>query len=540
MKKTVAFFLLPLLYVSLHAQTKVSGTVTCDGLPLEGVQVSDGRNMTVTDVHGRYELTADAVAEHVFMTTPSGYVPVSHDGLTPTFFARIAEGESVQKHDFMLQKEDQSSYSVIFVTDLHLTGADFKPDIESFRSIAMPNIRKQARKARRNGPVYTFNLGDLSHERYWYQFGYNLEDAYRTLQEADYPTLLYSVPGNHDNDSAVRTENTDRDAGHLYRKVLGPEYYSVNIGGDHWLFMDDIIFENGPFRPGKVRAVGAAGSLSYSKGFTKAQMEWLDRDLSHVPDDARVFICTHSPIISDNRRQTTFREGQMDTLSTMFSRFGKVMIWCGHMHRTDYLESDRYPGFESLILTATSGDMWESEPDRVLGIEGEDGGVCVAQFSGNGYSYDWYTHHYGRKAMRVYDMNSVRDHYLKDEVIRAQMEAYPLRTDFADGKFKDMVMVNYWMYREGEVLQILENGVSLEVEKVDYEDPLFNISYYLDAFLGKHPVAPSQKTVRNRHCFAAKASTSDADVLVRVLDRDGNMIRQEKIRRPKAFGHDMK
>ena len=528
-----------LLAVSVYGQVKVSGTVYDKELPLAGVPVSDGIHVVLTDSEGHYVLDCSPKVENIFITTPSGYVPASKDGVRPDFYVRLKKDGSEEVHDFVLKKEDQTDYSVIFMTDLHLTGADFKPDTQVFVEQAMPSIRRQAEAAAEHGPVYAFNLGDFSHERYWYECDYNLEDAFKTFYDADFPVLMYSVPGNHDNDCAVSTSDTDWDAGHLYRKIFGPEYYSVNIGKDHWLFMDDIIYINGPFKPNKKRAPGAAGSLSYEKGFTKEQMDWLAQDLAYVPDSARVFICTHSPIVSDSKKGYTFRQGQLDTLSSMFSRFGNVKVYAGHMHRMYFKRSEKFPIFETSVLVATSGDMWESEPNRLLGIEGEDGGVFVVNHLAEGDRFTYYSHLYGEKVMRIYDLNPVRKHYMKDQAVREQMKTYPERIDYADKAYENMILVNYWMYEAGHKVEIYEDGRQLEVRKVNHEDPLFNVSYYTHAFLGKRPIAPGQKTVGNHHAFAAKASSKRGQIVVKVLDAEGNLLYEETMKRPKAFKLDM-
>lgn len=540
MKVVVSAVVMLLLSVQVFAQTKVCGVVTAEGKPLAGVNVSDGRDIVQTDSLGRYEIVVKPWSEHVYITPPSGYSPESEDGFAPGFFAHLVNDGTPETHDFRLRKECQDNYSMIFLTDLHLTNADFKPDLKTFKEVAAPAIRNQVKAASSYGPVYLANLGDLSHERYWYQYDYNVSDAYNTLKEANLSALVYSVPGNHDNDGAIKTDNTDWDAGHLYRKTIGPEYYSVNIGKDHWLFLDDILFVNGPFKPNRPRAVGAAGSLSYEKGFTKNQMEWLKQDLSYLSDTTRVFICVHSPIVSDGSKGYTFRKGQMDTLSTMFSRFGKVMIYAGHMHRTYFMHSTQYPVFETTVLTATSGDMWESQPNRVLGIEGEDGGVYVVNYLKDGDKDSWQSHLFGEKVMRVFDMNTVAKHYRKDKDIRRQLEKYPQRLDYADKEFRNMILVNYWMYKSGQTVEVFENGRLLDVEKVTYEDPLFNVSYYLHLFLDHLPVKPSQKTIINRHAFAARANSSKSDVLVRVKDAEGKVIYEELVKRPKPFTYEMK
>ena len=538
MRYTVSILLAFLTAVTGHAAI-LSGAVTCGGAPVSGVKVSDGKTVVVTGPDGRYSLVSDKALGLVFITVPSGYVPSSADGIRPDFYAHLS-GDGDEVHDFFLEKQDQSAYTVLFVTDIHLTATPAKGDLRLFREAAMPAFRKVAAKAAAAGPVYTFNLGDLSHERYWYQNGYGLADAFNTLKDNSFPTLMYSVPGNHDNDCAVLTANTDTDAGHLYRKVLGPEYYSVDIGREHWLFLDDIIYENDPTVHKKPWPQGSVGSISYSRGFTRTQMAWLEQDLATVPSDRNPVICTHSPILIDNSRETVFRESQMDSLSALFARFGKVAVYAGHMHRMERIEGRKYPLFSQCTVSAFSGDMWESAPNRLLGVEGEEGGTLEVRFGAEAPAAAWHAHSEDGKVMRCYDLNRVGRKYRRDKDIRRQMAAFPKRTDYADDRFRNGVLVNYWMWRPGETVSMYENGKPLEVKKVKWEDPLFNLDYYVGAFLSGNPIAPSQDKVPNRHMFAATAASARSTVRVVVTAPDGTVLHEETIRRPKAFGPRMR
>ena len=535
MKHFFFTFLALLIAASLHAGGVLSGSVTCGGKPVPDVKVTDGKTVVLTGADGRYSFASDKASGLVFITVPAGYVPVSADGVRPDFYAHLS-GEGDEVHDFRLHKQDQAAYTVLFVTDIHLTATPWKEDIRLFREVAMPAFRKVASAAAAKGPVYAFNLGDLSHERYWYQNGYDLQDAYNTLHDSGFPTLMYSVPGNHENDCAVLTGNTDWDAGHLYRKVLGPEYYSVDIGNEHWLFMDDIIYENDPSIHAKPWPQGSAGSISYSRGFTRTQMAWLEQDLATVPSDRNLLICTHAPILSDNRRETSFRAGQMDTLSTLFSRFGKVMVYSGHMHRMQYLTSRKYPLFENWTVSAFSGDMWESAPNRLLGVEGEEGGTLEVRFAPEGGQAAWHAHGMDGKVMRCYDLNRVGRTYRRSREIRRQMAAFPKREDYADPRYRNVILVNYWMLRPGETVSMYENGKALPVRQVTWEDPLFNLDYYLGAFRSGDRIAPAQDKVPNRHMFAATASSPRSDIRVVVTAADGTVLHEETVRRPKAFG----
>lgn len=521
---------------STSGSSGVVGTVTCNGRPVSGVAVSDGIDVVKTDENGRYKLSTEKATGIVFITPPSGYVPVSTDGVKPDFYAHLKNDFSEETHDFELREENQENYSIMFFADLHLTNADFKPDLKVFREIVMPNVKRVAAEAAASGPVYSVNLGDLSHERWWYKYSYNVQNAYKTLVENDFPTLLWSIPGNHDNDSAIRSDNTDWDAGHMYRKALGPEYYSVNIGNEHWVFLDNIKYINSS---GSGLAVGAVGKLDYDHAVSSRQMKWLRRDIAMVPSDMNVVICSHATIISDSSKGYSGTKSQVDSLAVMFKRFKTKVFYNGHGHVMGFFDSKLYSGFKGVKIPATSGDMWESAPHYLLGLDGEEGGIYVVNFKGDERTDRYSTHQYGDKWMRIYDMNKVADYYNADANVRAQMEKYPKRLDYGNGTYKNQILINYWMHKPGQKVQVFEDGKALSVKSVTYEDPLFNICYHIRTFLKQLPITPSQTTVTAKHMFVAQAKTATSPVTVRILDESGKVIREETLVRPKDFGPDM-
>ena len=138
----------------------VCGRVTCEGAPLAGVAVSDGVSIVLTDASGRYCIDSDKRDGSVFVITPSGYVARSIDGLRPGFWQPLhlaAELEEV--HDFVLEKQDQSRYTVVLLADMHLSNDPARDDLNRFRNEVLPVIRKQVSAA--EGAAYSFNLGDL-------------------------------------------------------------------------------------------------------------------------------------------------------------------------------------------------------------------------------------------------------------------------------------------------------------------------------------------------------------------------------------------
>ena len=61
---------------------------------LANVTVSDGKNITVTDKQGKYELVVETdrrVSDIVFVTTPSGYTVPTDDNKTPQFYKQLGQ-----------------------------------------------------------------------------------------------------------------------------------------------------------------------------------------------------------------------------------------------------------------------------------------------------------------------------------------------------------------------------------------------------------------------------------------------------------------
>ncbi|MBQ5363593.1 MAG: hypothetical protein IIU09_01220, partial [Bacteroidales bacterium] len=107
----------------------VKGKVTCGKKPVAGVQVSDGRQIVLTDAKGRYTLKTDKADSIVFITTPSGYKAQMIDPIRPGFWQLLTEAPSkTEVHNFKLVPQDQSNYSVIFITDTHFAADPSRND----------------------------------------------------------------------------------------------------------------------------------------------------------------------------------------------------------------------------------------------------------------------------------------------------------------------------------------------------------------------------------------------------------------------------
>lgn len=519
--------------------SKVRGRVTAGRKPVAGVAVSDGHSIVHTNSRGRYVLQTDKADSIVFITTPSGYVAEAIDPVRPGFWQSLTKpaGRN-ERHDFRLVEENQDGYSVIFLADCHLANDSTRNDLPRFSSTIMPLVTAQAETASAKGPVYTMNLGDFSHDRYWYDFGFYESQAEQFLVDSAYPTKVYTVSGNHDNDPAVSGhDRNDFDAAWNYRRTWGPDRYSVNIGGDHWIFLDNVVYINDGEPVKKHRNV--RGNRNYRCRFTESELEWLRLDLEDVSADTRVFMCTHVPVFHDMSKTERIEQTQLDTLDEIFSKFPRVTLFAGHTHKRLNPSTGKYTRFVQYIMPATSGNMWQHpEGYQCVGGDGSDNGITMLDCTVDVPVPYYITASYGHKLMRVYDMNTVADFYRSDPKCRILRELYPQHADYTTAKYRNMIYVNCWGMSPGAVVEIYENGKALAVEKVMEEDPLHTITYVTPKVKAGKFSETYAKVARNPHLFAAKAAGARSEITVRVKDASGAVVCEETVQRPKPFGPD--
>ncbi len=525
------------------ARHNISGTVTADGKPAQGIAVSDGLQIVKTDKNGRYEMQSLKEDGTVFVITPSGYTTNLKDGLQPAFWALLDKDIKKQEtHNFDLISENQDNFTVLFPTDIHIVNSDERNDMYKYEHIALPAMREIVAPYKNEGPVYAMNLGDTSHDVFWYANDMKLDKVRDYLALLGFPAPMYSVSGNHDNDGAITGDDTDARAAWLYRQVFGPANYSVNIGNTHWIMLDDVIYKNNP--PANPTELGIKGDRKYDGGLTPGQIEWIKNDIAPVPDSMQIFIGCHIPVIFNRNHGTLFADpGQVAELDKIFSRFPEVTIVSGHAHRNLYLNDKKYPRFKQHVFVATSGSIWNTAPGhQLLGNDGADAGVWLGRFSkGNKPEIKFHGYTNGNGMFRAYDLNAVGKYYKNDKGIALQKKIYPNRVDYSDRKFADNVMVNFWADRDDLKLEMTQNGQPLEVTKVtDCEDPLYNIAVYVPAVMTSPKYKKSHDNIKNTHMYLAKATDSTSPVIVTVRDADGNVVASETVVRPKKFDKDMR
>ena len=566
MKRLIYILLLTLTVLPASAAkqrlpkgTTVWGQVVKDGTPMSGVVISDGAELTTTDKKGFYYLKSNKKEGSVFVSIPS-CTEVETTGGMPQFWQRLSEpAASPERHDFALKGVDNTDYTLIAISDLHLAGVF--DDFIQFRQVFMPRFMEEYNKARERGPVYCLNGGDSTYDRYWYEYGYPIEEFPKTLADSNFPVPMFHVMGNHDNDGGLPREKvSDFNAAERYRRTMGPTHYSFNLGRNHYVVLDNVVYLNSEGRIDTYE--GISGKRNHEHYFTQDQLDWLAKDLATVKDkDAPLFVCFHVPVIrykggftgkpieSRLSKSGADSDDLLREFSAMFKGFREVHFISGHTHQNMPCrgsdDTSRYPDIANIFehnISGACGCWWQSHAHSglSLGPDGAPAGFEVFPVSGDSVQWYFVSNDDGAdKQFRVFDMNSVRDYYRKDYALQAMLRHYPGRTDYS--KIEDnLLLIGVWAWQSDWTLSVTENGVELPVEQRRSENPQFTLDYHLpkaswdDNGKARWP-SKYDNSAAHANYFWAKASSPESTVTVKVTDGFGREY-TEVVERPKAFG----
>ena len=410
-KKIIALFLILILGAgTLYAAQPaiVKGRVLCSGSGVEGVLVSDGHNVVKTDKDGAYQLAVDlSESDFVHISVPSGY-EVERKGNYPLFFGRLdTSATAPQTFDFNLTKVDQSSYTLLTLADTHVCGGVNRranaDEMQLYNNYFMPELREVVAAANGEGRTYLINLGDMTQVGYRPSYrvgkegaGYSFTDYMRDTN-VDIP--IFNVIGNHDHDVPKKgtafTESSIRGSRRDYYAELGPVYYSMTIGREHYIILDNTF----------VLTSDAHGSTD-EKATTgnqvrlcNAQANWLKNHMAAIDRSTfdRVVLCMHCPLLNANGGFSMMRTHQLlEPISGC-----EIVALIGHSHRDRSVRT--WQGgrvIYEFLHPSTAGVAWYSP----INTEGTPGAVVTYKFKGKNIERKY--HPYGSQKgveYRVYD-----------------------------------------------------------------------------------------------------------------------------------------
>ncbi len=515
----------------------IKGVVFCDKKGLANVAVSDGITTTVTDANGYYWLDSDKTNGYVFISLPSGYMPATGDNACPGFWMPVSDNTDLDEQcNFELKQVDNTDHVVIFAADLHLTNRDSTTgDMSQFRDGFM--VDSQALAAQYGvEKTYAITLGDLTWDQYWYIQKYTPADYKNTM--TGYCVPIFNSMGNHDNDPYVQGDFAGEA---FFKAVLGPSYYSFNLGEVHYIILDDVAWIN------TGGAYGVVGDRDFRRNIPDAQHEWLRNDLALIKDKSKpIVVCTHCQLHSNYNEKFENKEalsgtGTADILDC-FAGFEEVHIMTGHSHINATMQIS-----DAIIehnTAAVCECWWRSGffSNRSICKDGSPAGYGV--FEVRGGDIEWYYKGIGcerSEQFRTYDMNLVKS-ILADYVSVLNNQTDSPRDTAGDDYAavgSNAVYINVFNYDPQWKIEVKEDGRPMSVSRVYDRDPLHTLCYDIPRVHHGGPLTSSDASNRHSHMFAVKASTPSSTLEIKVTDRFGNVY-TETMTRPKAFHTKMK
>lgn len=259
----------------------LSGTVYLDqndngvrdpGEPaVPGARVSDQLQTVLSGPEGRWAIPQSRGFGVVFVGAPAGYRPRG------SFWVAVGTASDRADVDFPLRPEPAPrSFTFVHGSDCHVSASS----IERLRA-----VRTLAEGQR---PAFVLMTGDLVRDAL--RVGEKEATGYYDLyveETSRFPVPVWSVPGNHEN-FAIERHLSLVGSSHplyakgMYRQRLGPNYYSFDFGGIHFVALDTVDIDD----------------LWYYGHVDAAQLDWLAGDLATVPATTPVVTFNHIPLVT--------------------------------------------------------------------------------------------------------------------------------------------------------------------------------------------------------------------------------------------------
>jgi hypothetical protein len=182
-----------------------------------------------------------------------------------------------------------------------------------------------------------------------------------------------AVPGNHDIDFDAEDDEHSFDT---YKREIGPEYYSYDVGDTHFVGLDNVKYpctSEDDADGDHAFCNDPANHPTYTGVIGEEQLTWLANDLAHVSKDKLVVIGTHIPLVSFLDQD--FVKHQTDDVRRLYALLEgrEALSVSGHTQVVEnlapgtatpgwkrYLGVDAVP-FRHLTVGAASGSWWTGD-----------------------------------------------------------------------------------------------------------------------------------------------------------------------------------
>lgn len=241
-------------YLIFSNEGPYSGTVTLaeNGEPVEGVSVTDGRNVVKTDENGEFTLQGWRKTRFITVTVPAGY-------WTEDYY--IPADKQTESYDFTLESSDiaaGSAHSFLQISDTEI-GEDGVGEWLDY-------VKELADEQK---PAFLIHTGDICYEP-------GLKRHLSDMNTDNMGLPVRYIIGNHDYVDGKYGEQ-------LFESIYGPVWYSFEVGNVHYVVT--------PFQTGG----------DYSSGYKDDdRWRWLENDLANTSEDMKIIIFNHNKPVSED------------------------------------------------------------------------------------------------------------------------------------------------------------------------------------------------------------------------------------------------
>jgi C terminal of Calcineurin-like phosphoesterase/N terminal of Calcineurin-like phosphoesterase/Calcineurin-like phosphoesterase len=413
-----------------------------DELGLEGVKVSNGKDIVLTDAQGKYQLPVsdDCI---IFVIKPRGWMTPLNVNKLPQFYyihkpagspanfkypGVAPTGPLPSSIDFPLtqQSEPEQFRALLF--------GDTQPRNVKEVEYMTHDIIEQIITEKKHGASLGVTLGDVVFDDL---------DVFEPHNQAIALLGLpwYNVIGNHDmNYDAANDKLSDE----TFERHYGPSYYSFDYGTVHFLALDDVMW-HGPT---------AAEQGRFTGGFGPEQMQFIKHDLSLIPKDQLVVLLMHVPLVNVDDRQELYRLIEDRPFALSIS---------AHTHYLKHHFIGQEDGFRGanphhhFVNVTVCGSWWRGATDE-QGIphatmsDGGPNGYSIISFDGAKYDIEF------RAARRPAEHQMTI--HMPEAINSAQALTTPLVVNVFNGSKRSTAR-----------FRVLPSGAWQAMERVDGVDP---------------------------------------------------------------------
>lgn len=284
--------------------------------PLEGVCVTNGRDVVRTDANGFYQMNGWLKNRFVTLTIPSGY-------WTENYYLNMTSAR--EGYDFYLEpvEEDQTNHTFLQISDTEVGAKGVGPWID--------NVKEQIQKT---DPAFLIHTGDICYED-------GLKSHINGMNTETMGVPVRYIIGNHDYVSWGGYGEA------LFESIYGPVCYSFDIGNIHYVVT--------PIVTGDVRARYSHSDI----------WRWLANDLAQVSPEKKVVLFNHDYSPDENGFVLKYGLNELDL------KDHNLLAWIfGHLHY-NYLNRTEDGIFNICTSRPDTGGI-DSAPSvvRQIDIEG--------------------------------------------------------------------------------------------------------------------------------------------------------------------------